>query len=71
MRRGKQGQAPDGIWLTETSAIIERADDTRATVRPALDLKDGTNHAGPVVHDAQPHTAAACQWENPPHYRAP
>ena len=37
--------------------ITERADDTRATVRPGLNLKHGSNHAGTVVHDAQPHTA--------------
>src|SRR5215475_14955136 len=37
--------------------ITEGADDTRATVSPALHLKHSPNHAGTVVHNAQPHTA--------------
>jgi hypothetical protein len=57
MWRGQEGSSA-GWHLVDRDkgGITERADDTCATGRPVLHLKGSTNHAGTVVHDAQPHT---------------
>jgi hypothetical protein len=50
--REKGSNAGRHLVDRDKGRIVERADNACATTRLALDLKDGTNHTGTVVHDA-------------------